>query len=61
MLRPIPTCQVHGSARRTEPSSQTHRPSFRQDLDQLVSTQLHEYDIDVAAELIIGQLLDQIV
>lgn len=36
-------------------------PSFRQDLDQLVSTQLHEYDIDVAAELIIGQLLDQIV
>ena len=36
-------------------------PSFRQDLDQLVSIQRNEYDIDVAAELIIGQLLDEIV
>ena len=35
-------------------------PSLRQDLDQLVSIQRHEYDIDVAAELIIGQLLERV-
>jgi len=29
-------------------------------LDRLVSVQQHDYNIDAAAELIIGQLLDQI-
>ena len=34
--------------------------SFRHDLDQLVSTQRLEYDIDAAAELVITQLLERI-
>ena len=34
--------------------------TFRHDLDQLVSTQRLEYDIDAAAELVITQLLERI-